>query len=332
MKKAFKILLRIIAGILIFACLVLCIIELYPRMADSVTNTIVEGSNNWMAQVSDDKLLSEISIPGAHDAGANNVKLALFSKCQDMGTRDLLQNGYRYLDIRLGIEYVCGEPVMSIYHGFVNCLTSSTIFGSHLYLDNILEDCYAFLDENPTETIVFVVKKEHGDESVSEFEEILSSYTDNEHWLLTDTMPTLATSRGKIVLFRRYDDEANLGTNAGIYLNWDQQKDNSDSTKTFEAYDNNGLTAYVQDRYKYDTDDKWNAFCDTASSSDELLRDGVVINFLSTNGTPTYGHPYKYAKVLNQKFMDYSIPGQNLGWVIVDFGNAEIAHKIYCCN
>lgn len=332
MKKVFKFFRNLLILLAVLIIALIAVVEGYSRINDKVEDEKIAGSEKWMADLSDDLLLSQISIPGVHDAGANNVRLSLFSKCQDLSTKELLNDGFRYLDIRLGIDYVCNEPVMSIYHGFVHCLKADGTYLEVLYLDEILAECYEFLDENPSETIIFVVKKEHGEESVSEFEELLNTYTDNSKWLLTDKMPSLGEARGKIVLFRRYEDEASLGKTSGIHLSWAQQKENDDVSKTYELYENGRLKAYVQDRYKYDTDAKWFAFFDTEFDTVELLEEGLVLNFLSTNGTPTYGHPYKYAKELNAKFMEMNIVNNTLGWVVVDFGNAELAEKIYDCN
>jgi len=329
MKKVILWLLSVLLALVLAA---LIVVELLPRHFDSVKNVEISGSQCWMAELSDELSLGEISIPGAHDAGAQNVRLALFSKCQDLGTRQLLDAGFRYLDIRLGVEQDGGRAVLGIYHGFVNCLKGRTVFGGNLLLDDILEDCRDFLEENPTETILFVVKQEHGDESVKEFQEILSQYTDSDLWLLTDTMSTLGEARGKIVLFRRYDDEAGLGKAAGIYLGWSKQNERRETPLGCETADEGGFTAFVQDRYKLDTTVKWETFANTLAETDSLLEGGIVINFLSTNGSPAYGHPYKYAKELNSLFLSYDIPSKSAGWVIADFGNAEIAAKIYSLN
>lgn len=325
-----KIILWIVGVILAIIVVGFVVVQLLPGLTDRVKSVAVDGSNCWMAGISDDVLLSEMSIPGVHDFGSRNVQLALFSKCQDRTAKQLLNDGFRYLDIRLGVEYVKGEPVMSLYHGFTHCLSGTSVFSGHLMLDEIIKDCTDFLTENPSETILFVVKKEHGDESIAEFQRILNTYT-TDAFLLTDSMPTLGEARGKIVLIRRYEDEAGLGCDSGIYLTWSQQKANDDVTLTYELVEGKSTQAYVQDRYKYDTDDKWNAFVSTVNETEQLIKRGVVINFLSTNGTPTYGHPYKYAKKLNAKFLTETFTG-NLGWVVVDFGNAKLAQKIYTNN
>ena len=90
-----------------------------------------------------------------------------------------------------------------------------------------------------------------------------------------------------------------------------------------------GFTLLVQDRFKYDADEKWNAFL---TAMEAAPADGdVLLNFLSTNGSSAYGHPWKYAKALNPRLM--ALNDETLkGWVIVDFATAQIAEKICSAN
>ena len=197
-------------------------------------------------------------------------------------------------------------------------------------LDEVLEDCYVFLAEHPTETVIFAVKQEHGDESVAEFEQTLNTYVQKEpeFWLLTDSIPTVGEARGKIVLLRRYEDEAGLGSDAGISLLWENQNGHEDVSLNTAREDNGSYTLWVQDRYEYGTEDKWAAFC--AGLEKAEAGDGnVAIHFLSTKGTATFGHPYRYARALNKKLMEQEALS---GWIVVDFGSAALAEHIYQAN
>ena len=59
----------------------------------------------------------------------------------------------------------------------------------------------------------------------------------------------------------------------------------------------------------------------------EADKGDISINYLSTNGPPAFGHPYKYAKHLNERLP--SLEGTLKGWVIVDFGTPALASLIY---
>ena len=339
MKKK---ILKVIKGILIFilaAVLALCLVmDLEPKLFDRIDDDYTETDMTWMSGVDDDTLLSQMSIPGAHDAGTDNGFMPLFLKCQDSDTASLLRMGCRYLDIRVGDDEEDGEEVLNIYHGFLKCLAGETPFAGTLGLDDMLEDCYEFLEENPSETILFVVKYEHGDMATTDMERLLKQYTDAnpDMWLLTDTMPTLGEARGKVVLFRRYDDAAELGSEAGIPLLWDDQGGNDDVSLNLAENDNEGQTLYVQDRYKYGNDDKWAAFEEACKKTGDCLAEGAtVINFLSTNGTAAYGHPHAHARALNRTFKatdaDELLGGDDIqyGWVVIDFVDSEISRMVY---
>ena len=293
---------------------------------ETADRTTVEGSANWMARLDDGKPLSEVTLPGTHDSATKDVQLAFFSKCQALDIGEQLEAGYRYLDIRLGAD---GEK-LKLMHGFTNCTTMNAPWANALYLDAVLEDCYAFLNAHPTEAVVFAVKQEHGDESVAQFEQLLNAYVQKNpgKWLLTDSVPTVGEARGKLVLMRRYADEANLGKNSGIPLLWDNQNGHDDVSKNLAVHDNGSYTLSVQDRYEYDAADKWNAFT-AGLLAGRTGADTVSIHFLSTKGTATYGHPYKFAKALNPKLLGTDALS---GWIIVDFADAKLAQHIYETN
>ena len=94
--------------------------------------------------------------------------------------------------------------------------------------------------------------------------------------------------------------------------------------------DQGSYRLWVQDRYEYDTADKWDAF--TGGLRENDIREGdAAIHFLSTKGTFIYGHPYAFARKLDP--MLSAFPQNRLnGWVIVDFGSAPLAAHIYQTN
>lgn len=293
---------------------------------ESVDKTAVEGSADWMKELPDDLPISELIIPGTHDSATKNVQLAFFSKCQALTVREQLEAGFRYLDIRLAVE---GER-LKLMHGFVNCQEGGLPWSGTLYLDSVLQDCYDFLREHPNETILFAVKKEHGDETVEQFQTILHSYIieNPAAWAITDKIPTLGKVRGKILLLRRYPD-AILEGGAGIGLIWRDQKGHDDLSLSAAMTENRTYRLYVQDRFEYPLEAKWTAFTEglTACNTDA---ETVLLSFLSTKGTAKYGHPYAFAPKLNKRLEEMG--GGLSGWVVVDFGSAKLAEKIWSQN
>ncbi len=322
---ALRVILRVLGGLLAAILLFLLVMFVIP-LTETGDNTPVAGSADWMADLDDALTLDTIVLPGTHDSGTHYVQLGYFSKCQAMDIGEQLEAGYRYLDIRLAVD---GEG-MKLMHGFTNCRSGPMPWDAALSLDEVLEQCYAFLSAHPGETVIFAVKQEHGDESVQDFETILNACVQKEpeFWLLTDTIPTLGEARGKLVLMRRYEDEADLGAAAGIPLLWKNQNGYADLSLNTAAEPNGSYTLWVQDRYEYPTEAKWAAFC--AGLENAKTGEGnVAIHFLSTKGTATFGHPYRFAKVLNEQLKG----AQELsGWIVVDFASAPLAESVYSRN
>ena len=112
-------------------------------------DTDYEGSCNWMGRLKGDPLVKDITIPATHDSCANKDLLGLssISSTQDLDLRQQLEAGVRSLDIRIherGDEY-------GIYHGPVYM---------DITLDDVVDICRAFLEENPSEFIMLFIQYE----------------------------------------------------------------------------------------------------------------------------------------------------------------------------
>jgi len=320
--------------LLIFTFSCILVVILCVLISGNCKNNIEGKNKSWMSNISDDTSLSDIAIPGAHNAAASRLPLSLFAKCQNHSISELLNAGYRYLDIRAGVDESDGGNRLILYHNFIQCYNTDSIIPRKLTFDDVATSCYDFLEENPSETIIFMVKYEHGELSISEFEKLIekSIGKNSDKWLLTDKTPHLKDARGKIVLYRRYKDEASLGSRAGIECIWDEQKNAgiSDLNGIFANGDKDSPA--VQDMFKLSADDKWAAFSYVLNNAPEEgnVHDGYpTINFLSTAGTGSVGVPIYYAMDLNKRFMDCT-PDEEIcpQWIIVDFGSEEIATKI----
>ena len=294
---------------------------------ENVDRTPVEGSADWMKDLPDDMPLSEVVLPGTHDSATKNVQLAYFSKCQALSIGEQLNAGFRYLDIRLGAS---GET-LKLMHGFTNCTKSGFPWAGTLVLDDVLTDCYAFLSEHPTETIVFAVKHEHGSETPEQFEALLSAYIEKkpDAWLLSDEIPSVGEARGKIVLLRHYEDKSMPVPTLGLPCYWQTQNGHDDVTPNAATHKNGSYTLIVQDRYEYDTPDKLAAFKKGLAAA-QTGKSFLSVNFLSTKGTAAFGHPFAFAKELNAALLSMTEPLS--GWIVVDFGSSTIAEHIYSCN
>ncbi len=323
MKKALSIVLKVLLVIVIAIVLAVVILTTVTAL-EGADKASVAGSEDWMQRLSDDLLISDVTLPGTHDSATQYVQLSFFSKCQSLNIGEQLDAGYRYLDIRLGAS----DDGLILMHGFTKCKKSLAPWSEALTLDDVLKQCDSFLKEHPSECIVFAVKQEHGDESVAEFEQMLDAVFAVYDGLLLPTgeIPTVGEARGHIVLMRRYDDEAGLGDRSGIPFIWAKQNGSEVIDPAYAEEDNDSYMLRVQDRYEYVTDDKWEAFTSSLTGGD------ICIDFLSTKGKLTYGHPHKYAKVLNKRLMEYDLSAADGTWIIVDFASPKLAQKIWECN
>ena len=329
----FKNVLLLLVLVIVLAILSLVLVPCF----ENVSEEIVEGSSTWMASVDGSKLLSDLYLPGTHDSATKYVDLAFFARCQALSIKQQLEVGVRYLDIRLGFDSQGDKDTLAFYHGFCQCRNGAFPWSKPLDLDDVLSECYEFLSNNKTETIIFAVKQERGLDNEQFQTMLLSKIVQSvEYWYLSETMPTLDECRGKLVLVRRFDKiPANLKTPMGIPFLWTDQGDFEQTPLAFNIEPQADFRLIVQDRYKYDVKDKWHAFEKTlymTNSDESNFSTNVHLNFLSTNGSLAYGHPYYYASRLNKKFLESELSEIAPSWIIVDFGTAKLAQHIFQYN
>ena len=61
----------------------------FNRKTIRVNKKTEVATNNWMKDLNGELHLSEINIPGVHDAATNHVQLSFFSRCQYFGIYDI---------------------------------------------------------------------------------------------------------------------------------------------------------------------------------------------------------------------------------------------------
>jgi 1-phosphatidylinositol phosphodiesterase len=102
----------------------------------------------WMASIPDDVRITSLSIPGTHDTMTYEIASEQL-QCQNWNLSTQLRSGLRYLDIRARLR----DDELHIYHA-----DGYTGFS----YEQVLLDVFAFLDENPSETILMRLKEEGG--------------------------------------------------------------------------------------------------------------------------------------------------------------------------
>lgn len=190
---------------------------------------------DWMSRIDTNVYLSEITIPGTHDAGADlhTSKQGAASRstiCQHFRLENQLKLGVRWFDVRLCLD----GSSLTVHHWK---------YYLHKNFDDLLIPAVAFVKQHKSEAVIFMIKQEHSDTSDHEFgvavESKVSAYG-MENFFIGNHVPKLSEVKGKIVIVKQfaYWD----GHDFGMRFQW------GDNT-TGDSYTNDGVDIYVQDHY-----------------------------------------------------------------------------------
>jgi len=168
---------------------------------------------SWMGKLRNEMPLSVLSIPGTHNSPTHHVALPSV-RCQAVSVKEQLDNGVRFLDIRVQPESaddVSKEGLILVHSAFPISLTGTK------YFRDLIDTVYSFLDANPTETIMISLKREGiGKSTDQHLSKIVQRHYANDRWFTDNRIPTLGEARNKIVLIRRFGlDDSLKGENNG---------------------------------------------------------------------------------------------------------------------
>ncbi|RDL42296.1 Phosphatidylinositol phospholipase-like protein C [Venustampulla echinocandica] len=170
---------------------------------------------SWMSKLKNETPLSALSIPGTHNAPAHYTALPSV-RCQAVGVKEQLNNGIRFLDIRVQPETpddVSKDGLILVHSAFPVSLTGNK------YFRDLVKTVSEFLDANPTETVIISVKREGvGKATDQHLSKILHKHYANDpnRWFTENHIPTLGEARKRIVLIRRFAiDDSLKGENNG---------------------------------------------------------------------------------------------------------------------
>ncbi|PEU76232.1 hypothetical protein CN411_29700, partial [Bacillus thuringiensis] len=175
-----------------------CIRYWEPGFSDCPTTPHRDRPMNlyrWMNDISDDKRLSDLSIPGTHDTMATRATMPSdppFTETQTLSLWNQMATGIRFLDIRLKYE----NGALACYHG---------IIWLGKYFGDVLDSVKRYLDSYPSETIYMRILQENSNAAVPDFLSAVRRYANSlpsgRHYTggVTDQNPTLAQTRGKVV-------------------------------------------------------------------------------------------------------------------------------------
>lgn len=328
---------RWISALVVLAILIVCFAN-----ADSgeIRESAVKDSKHyrstteWMNDIPDDTYLSSITIPGTHDSAAQYIFPGYSLKTQGMSVADQLTSGFRYIDVRLAVEKTKQGNRLGFVHGVGKCRESRFLFSDQIYLEEVVDQVYAFLKAHPSETVLFCVRDENSDDA-REFEQLLFNVINEKRssWYLSNADPRLSQVRGRIVLLRRFRDALGYGSLGGLDFEWKDQGSTQSLDLPYEMYSvGDDSKLWVQDRYRYTVAQKEDAFRDMLENV-QADDDTFTVNFLSTTNGGGLSHPSSYAQVLNGILLDMDLHSNtSYGIIVTDFGTRQIAQHIYMTN
>ena len=282
---------------------------------------------DWMSEIGDETNLFTISIPGTHDSATKYVQFSHFARCQNLSIYDQLNIGIRALDIRVKSN---GEK-LELVHGIAKTFATAGHNAPSLNMGYILEHCYAFLEQHPTEAIIFQFKNDDGRENEKCFDNLFYTYVkgNEDKWYLKAKAPTMAEARGKLVLIRRCnmnrDNPDFTCENTGIdFSRWPEQPEVVPDALPLRAGE---LDFIIQDRYNYKPEPRWSECIKPFLDGRKEYEGEYIIEYLSTAGG-TKG-PEANAEYINAQFLQYPLEkGKYYGIIYFDFPTEELVKKI----
>jgi 1-phosphatidylinositol phosphodiesterase len=217
-----------------------------------MSDTLNINTSNWMSTLDDKTPLSDINIPGTHDAaaiGSRSSIPAIVIDNQKISITNQLKSGIRLLDIRLKVKKV-GTKNLPTYkfttcHGNTETVDQDKIINEFQSFESVLEECHHFLETYPSETVIMLLKFDYGGglrpNHTTAIKDALLDLFNEDTIIREKQIPSLKESRGKIVLMNRIENSLKFGT----YIKWASETDGQAIPKSRYR----GFAAYVQDNY-----------------------------------------------------------------------------------
>lgn len=272
----------------------------------------IANNQGWMANITTNPLISQMSLPGTHDAATYTLNDSPSLKCQQYSITEQLNKGVRVFDLRPS-----ATPNLMMTH-------SST--PTNVTLEQAIQDMKTFLEKNPREFCIAMLKNENG--SDQDWATHMGNYIDkhrqdfnsaNTKLIFANYKPELHLDdvRGQILLLSRNQYNGELV--GGQITPWSS---NTSSSTTIKNKNGETETLLVQDNfisltYPNKKDAITTSFVQARENKDTRT---WSFNYLSLAGN--VWTPYDNAKELNPWALNYLLNSSNkgkTGVVFMDF-------------
>eukprot|EP00111_Clytia_hemisphaerica_P021513 TCONS_00063278-protein len=266
-----------------------------------------------MGRISDSRKLCQVLIPGTHNSGAYGILFGL-GQTQDWSIKEQLENGVRFLDIRLARNLSPND--FEVVHGFIK-------LGS--FKKFILSPVTKFLTDNPSEVILMRIKTygfDFGAEARLE-RDFMMNLEYRFYQKIVNSNTSISQVRGKIVLLKKH----HKAFKKKIGLEWPLNNNVQDKYQIeVKSYDLQmlGTTYRISCPFIFGIDikKKSDAILKHFNQSARHYGSGFYINFASGS---YYGlFIWRIASVTNKVVLDYfkTNSHRNIGSIVViDYPN-----------
>jgi len=328
--------------------------DLYSYKKNETLSKVTPG--NWMAHLPDSMYLSELNIPGTHDAGAARMMTdtaASMSQtiCQQLYLDEQLNMGVRAWDIRVDKASAQFEEDANIVHGF-SAMCCRNKNGNILEIEEVMQTARDFLKTHPSETIIMTIKgdgKAFGNDNdvVKAMKKFINDSSYPIYRPSADKaykVPTLGEVRGKIVLIRRlnYSKENGDGiTDSDLRaLGMDASKwDDNDYSEYTKAQKVSGCDIYVQDNYSEGNAEKKLKYFDGTindATANRLTANGKAYLFNYSGAKDNLSQPRAINKALmKDPLLDSGSKDSmknTVGIVMANYIDGKLSTRIYMTN
>ena len=294
-------------------------------------------SNEWLKGLPDSIAICDINLPGSHDAAAINKHHNTPYSCHSTTIPEQLESGIRLLDIRIKVKGHNPNYNFVTCHG--NIFGGSLHFNEYQSLKSVLDECSAFLKNNPSEFIIMMLKIDdwNGKDEAAMHDALdsllFSATTNYPIYNTTDAdLPALGSLRGKIYLMNRINlfkefgvpiefpnNSADLTPPIETHLIHPQEGEQSVVFRKIRAY-----PIYIQDQYKKLGHHEAQAKFALVEETIPIKKKGdgeVVLNYTTARrGFMRLYKVYIQDSVLNYfGSRDISARPTNFGWTMLDY-------------
>uniref|UniRef100_UPI00358DECE8 1-phosphatidylinositol phosphodiesterase-like n=1 Tax=Myxine glutinosa TaxID=7769 RepID=UPI00358DECE8 len=150
---------------------------------------------DWMASISDEKSIAEISLPGTHNTMSFYGGPAV--QCQSWSLKQQLEAGVRFLDIRAR-HYTNDLP---IHHEY---------YYQHATFRNVLQETMDFLKRHPREVMIMRLREEYTSKRNTEtmhdtVTRYLQLFAQRDRVWQGHRVPTVGEARGKLIILQNFN-------------------------------------------------------------------------------------------------------------------------------